>query len=37
MRVDKDLHRALSMEAARLGVSLNAVVAKKLAETTRHC
>jgi predicted HicB family RNase H-like nuclease len=35
VRVDKTLHRALAVEAARLGVSLNAIVAKKLGETTR--
>jgi len=35
VRVDKSLHRALAIEAARLGVSLNAIVAKKLSETTR--
>ena len=34
VRVDKRLHRALAIEAARLGVSLNAVVVRKLAETT---
>ena len=35
VRVDKSLHRALAIEAARLGVSLNAIVVKKLSETTR--
>ncbi len=30
VRVDKSLHRALAIEAARLGVSLNAIVVKKL-------
>lgn len=35
VRVDKNLHRALAVEAARLGVSLNAIVARKLSETTR--
>ena len=34
VRVDKRLHRALAVEAARLGVSLNAIVVRKLAETT---
>ncbi len=35
VRVDKNLHRALAIEAARLGVSLNAIVVKKLSATTR--
>jgi predicted HicB family RNase H-like nuclease len=35
VRVDKALHRALAIEASRLGVSLNAIVAKKLSQTTR--
>ena len=30
VRVDKDLHRALVSEAEKIGVSLNALVAKKL-------
>jgi predicted RNase H-like HicB family nuclease len=34
VRIDRPLHRALAMEAARTGVSLNAVVARKLAEAT---
>lgn len=34
VRIDKALHRALAVEASRLGVSLNAIVAKKLSETT---
>lgn len=34
VRIDKNLHRALAIEAARLGVSLNAIVARKLFETT---
>ncbi len=32
VRVDKRLHRALAIEAARSGVSLNALVSKKLSE-----
>jgi hypothetical protein len=31
VRIDKRLHRALAIEAARAGVSLNALVAQKLA------
>lgn len=34
VRVDKRLHRALAVEAARNGLSLNALVAQKLAKTT---
>jgi len=34
VRIDKNLHRALAVEAARLGVSLNAIVAKKLSTAT---
>src|SRR5260363_6380 len=34
VRVDRSLHRALAIEAARQGISLNAIVAKKLSETT---
>lgn len=33
VRIDKRLHRALAIEAARSGLSLNALVAKKLAES----
>ena len=36
VRIDKRVHRALAIEAARAGVSLNALVAQKLAETTRY-
>lgn len=32
VRIDKRLHRALAIEAARNGVSLNALVARKLSE-----
>ena len=35
VRIDKSLHRALAIEAAREGVSLNAIVAKKLSESTK--
>ena len=31
VRIDKRLHRALAMEAAKAGISLNALVAQKLA------
>ena len=31
VRIDKHLHRTLAMEAAKAGVSLNAMVAQKLA------
>lgn len=34
VRIDKRLHLALAVEAARAGVSLNALVAQKLAKTT---
>jgi predicted HicB family RNase H-like nuclease len=34
VRLDKRLHRALAVEAAQAGVSLNALVASKLAHTT---
>lgn len=30
MRIDKRIHKALAIEAARAGVSLNALVAQKL-------
>lgn len=36
VRIDRRLHRNLAVEAARAGVSLNALVAAKLAETRRH-
>ncbi len=36
VRIDKRVHRALAIEAARAGVSLNALVAQKLRETTKH-
>lgn len=34
VRVDKRLHRALAIEAARSGISLNALVSKKLSEAS---
>lgn len=34
VRIDRRLHRQLAVEAARAGVSLNALVAKKLAQST---
>jgi predicted HicB family RNase H-like nuclease len=34
VRLDKRLHRALAVEAAQVGVSLNALVAQKLAKNT---
>jgi predicted HicB family RNase H-like nuclease len=34
VRLDKRLHRALAVEAAQVGVSLNALVAQKLAKDT---
>lgn len=36
VRIDKRIHRALAIEAVRAGVSLNALVAQKLAEASRH-
>ena len=36
VRIDKRLHRALTMEAAQAGVSLNALVAQKLARSVEH-
>lgn len=36
VRVDKRIHRLLAMEAARNGVSLNALISQKLSETVRH-
>jgi len=34
VRIDKRIHRALAIEAAQAGISLNALVAQKLARTT---
>ena len=37
IRIDRRLHRALAIEAAKAGISLNAIVAQKLArETPQH-
>ncbi len=37
VRIDRRLHRALAIEAAKAGISLNAIVAQKLAkETPQH-
>jgi predicted HicB family RNase H-like nuclease len=33
VRIDKRVHRALAIEAERAGVSLNALVAEKLAKS----
>jgi predicted HicB family RNase H-like nuclease len=35
VRIDKRLHRALALEAAQAGISLNALVAQKLANSTK--
>lgn len=35
VRIDRRLHRELAIEAARAGISLNALVAQKLALTTK--
>jgi predicted HicB family RNase H-like nuclease len=34
VRIDKRLHRALAMEAAKAGITLNALVAQKLGRAT---
>ncbi len=36
VRIDKRLHRALAIEAAKAGVSLNAIVSQKLAKSTQE-
>lgn len=36
VRIDKRIHRNLAIEAAQAGITLNALVAQKLAQTTRH-
>lgn len=36
VRIDRRLHRSLAIEAARAGVSLNALVAQKLAHAIRR-
>ncbi len=35
IRIDKRIHRALAIESAQAGVSLNALVAQKLSQTVR--
>lgn len=35
VRIDRRLHRALAVEAAQAGVSLNALVSQKLSKSTR--
>jgi predicted HicB family RNase H-like nuclease len=38
VRIDKRIHRALAVEAARVGVSLNALVAQRLSQAVgRQC
>jgi len=34
IRIDRRLHRALAIEAAKAGISLNAIISQKLARTT---
>ncbi len=36
VRLDKRVHRALAVEAAQAGISLNALVAQKLAKDAQH-
>lgn len=36
IRIDRRLHRALAIETARAGVSLNAIVAQKLSDSTAY-
>ncbi len=36
VRIDKRVHRALAIEAARAGLTLNALVAQKLASSARE-
>ena len=35
VRIDRRIHKALAMEAAQAGISLNALVSQKLAKSTR--
>lgn len=37
VRIDKRIHRALAVEAARVGVSLNALVSEKLSRSVHQC
>ena|SRR3989338_8114687 len=36
VRIDKRIHRALAIEAAQVGISLNALVAQKLLQVVGH-
>ena len=36
VRVDRRIHRALAIEAARAGVSLNALIAQRLSQAVSH-
>lgn len=36
VRIDRRIHRALAIEAARAGITLNALVSRKLAESVRQ-
>ena len=36
VRVDKRIHRALAIEAARVGISLNALVSQRLLQAVDH-
>lgn len=36
IRIDKRIHRALAIEAARAGISLNALVAQRLSQAVSH-
>lgn len=36
VRVDKRVHRALAVEAARAGISLNALIAQRLSQAVSH-
>lgn len=36
VRVDRRVHRALAVEAARVGISLNALVAQRLSQAASH-
>lgn len=36
VRIDRRVHRALAIEATRAGMSLNALVAQKLADAAKH-
>lgn len=36
VRIDRRIHRALAIEAARAGISLNALVAQRLSQAVSH-